>query len=196
MLSHKIHSLEDRLLLSEVKGGSRTAFDTLYGKYKVDIFEEAFKRLQDVDLAKDITQDVFTALWVRSSAADIENLPGYLYTSVKNNVYRLMQRQDRFVPMPDLLKELDNNANRADADVLYKELLKAYEELVAALPDQQRIIYKMRYDENMSPEEIAEKLNLSPKTVRNHLGRALMRLRPSIVLIQVVFLFASKLPRL
>lgn len=192
MLRGKYHSQEDQLLLSQIKEGSRAAFDVLYGKYKVDIFEEAYKRLQDLDLAKDITQDVFTALWIRAGEAQIENLPGYLYTAVKNNVYRLMQRQDKFVPMSDLLYELDNNANRADANILYQELLKAYEELVASLPDQQRIIYQMRYNENMTPEEIAEKLNLSPKTVRNHLGRALLKLRPSLVLIQLLFMLAGK----
>jgi RNA polymerase sigma-70 factor (family 1) len=192
LLANKTHSVNDTSFLSQMREGVRPAFDSLYEKYKKDVFNEAYKRLSDPDLAKDITQDVFTALWVRGSQTIIDNLPGYLYSSIKNNVYRLMQREKKFVPIADLLIELDNNNNRADADLLYAELVKAYEGLIANLPEQQRIIYKMRYNENLSPDEIAEKLNLSPKTVRNHLGRALAHLKDAFLLVQLMIWLSDK----
>ena len=192
MLGDKKHNAEDTLWLSQMRDGQRMAFDRLYEKYKKDTFNEAYKRLNDKDLAKDIVQDVFTALWIKGSEMEINNLPGYLYIAIKNNVLRLMQRESRFVPVPELLAELYNNKDRADAGILYQELKNAYEALVASLPDQQRIIYQMRYDEQLSTDEIAEKLNLSPKTVRNHLGRALMRLKTTFMLLQIVFWIAGK----
>ena len=192
MLGDRQHSAEDSLLLSQMRTGSRTAFDDLYNKYKKDVFNEAHKRLSDSEKAKDLTQDVFIALWVKASDVAIDNLPGYLYISIKNNVLRLLQREGKFVPIPDLLQELSNNSNRADADLLYKELLKSYKAVVASLPQQQRIIYQMRYEENLSPEEIALKLNLSAKTVRNHLGRALSRIKPTVILIPLILWLAGK----
>lgn len=192
MLGKKSHSMEDTLLLSQMREGKKCGFDSLYEKYKKDVFNEAYYRLNDTDLAKDITQDVFTSLWIKGAENVISNLPGYLYVSVKNNVFRLMQRQNKFVPISDLLMELTSNSNRPDANLLYNELFNAYQALVANLPVQQRVIYRMRYDEQLSPDEIAEKLKLSPKTVRNHLGRALLRIRFAFLLVQLLSWIADK----
>ncbi len=192
MLADKVHSSEDTQLLAQMRDGLRAAFDAIFEKYKNDVFNEAYKRLNDKEQAKDIAQDVFTALWVKASQSPIDNLPGYFYISIKNNVFRLMQRACKFVPMPDLLLELASNQNRADADLLYKELVTAYEALVESLPEQQRIIYKLRYNDHLTPDEIAVKLNLSPKTVRNHLGIALSRLKTALMLIQLIWFFSGK----
>ena len=62
MLGTRQHSAEDSLLLSQMRTGSSTAFDTLYDKYKKEVFNEAYKRLNDIEQAKDITQDIFIAL--------------------------------------------------------------------------------------------------------------------------------------
>jgi RNA polymerase sigma-70 factor (ECF subfamily) len=192
MLRDKVHSAEDTFLLSEMRDGNRSAFDSLYEKHKKDVFNDAYKRLNDAHLAKDVTQDVFTALWVKASATDIHNLPGYLYVAIKNNTLRLMQRQSKFVPIPELLTELSTYRNRADAELLYKDLAKAYEALVGTLPVQQRVIYKMRYQDQLSPDEIAAQLNISPKTVRNHLGKALAHLKETFLLVELFLWIADK----
>ncbi|HZY35942.1 MAG TPA: sigma-70 family RNA polymerase sigma factor [Mucilaginibacter sp.] len=192
MLRDKIHDANDLFLLSEMRAGNRAAFDSLYEKYKKDVFNEAYKRLSDADLAKDVTQDVFTSLWIKGSENEINNLPGYLYISIKNNTLRLMQRQSKFIPIPDLLEELDNNRNRADAEMLYKELTRAYDSLIESLPEQQRVIYKMRYNDHLTPDEIAQQLEISPKTVRNHLGKAITRLKAAMMLIQLLYLVVGK----
>jgi len=192
MLTGRIHTDTDSILLAELRSGSRSAFNTLYEQYKKDVYLEANKRLQDPELAKDITQDVFTGLWLKASQMQIDNLPGYLFISIRNKVLRSIQRQDKFVPISDLLQDLIANKERPDQDLMYKELLSAYETLVASLPDQQRIIYKMRYTENRSPEEIAAILELSPKTVRNHLGKALSTLKSSLMVIQIIIYLSEK----
>jgi RNA polymerase sigma factor (sigma-70 family) len=76
---------------------------------------------------------------------------------------------------------------RADADVLYHEFLKSFNQLIDALPAQQRIIFKMRFEEDLNSAQIAHQLQISPKTVRNQLGKALATLRSSLLLFQVIF---------
>lgn len=192
MLSGKNHTESDTLLLAQMRSGSKTAFDVLYEKYKRDVYAEANKRLHDPEQAQDITQDVFTGLWIKGSEQEITNLPGYLFISIRNKVLRTIARQDKFVPMPELLADLAESKERPDQQMLYKELLEAYEAIVNNLPDQQRIIYKMRYTENRSPEEIAELLNLSPKTVRNHLGKALASLKSAMMIIHILIYLTGK----
>jgi len=50
----------------------------------------------------------------------------------------------------------------------------------------------MRYQDELSPDEIALKLELSPKTIRNHLGRAKLKLRTTFMLFQLLVILAEK----
>jgi len=192
MLTGKVHDVQDGSLLAELSEGNQLAFDILYKKYWRGVVDEAYKRLGDKDQAKDIAQEVFTSMWTRATKKPIENLPAWLYTATKNNVYKLMQQQGRFVSIPDLLTELESYADRADAIILEKELIRAYNALVSSLPNQQRTIFKLRYHDELRPDEIAAKLNLSPKTVRNHLGRALTKFKTTFMLLQLLAILADK----
>ncbi len=192
MLAGKVHTVEDSILLIKLSEGCKHAFDALYEKYWSDVLDDAYKRIGDRDRAKDIAQEVFTSMWTRSTETPIENLPAWLYTVTKNHVYKVIQKQERFVPIPDLLSELESYNDRADAAIIEKELLRAYEILIESLPDQQRIIFRMRYQDELSPDEIALKLELSPKTIRNHLGRAILKLKTTFMLFQLLLILAGK----
>ncbi|MFA6945520.1 MAG: sigma-70 family RNA polymerase sigma factor [Pedobacter sp.] len=192
MLIGKSHTVEDSLLLVKLGQGSEEAFEVIYEKYWSNVFDEAYKRIGDRDLAKDIAQEVFTSMWTRGTETPIENLPAWLYTVTKNHVYKVIQKQERFVPLPDLLTELESYNDRADAVIIEKELLRAYETLIESLPDQQRIIFRMRFQDELSPDEIALKLELSPKTIRNHLGRAILKLKTTFMLFQLLMILAEK----
>lgn len=192
MLTGKSHTAHDGLLLIQLGEGSSHAFDVLYEKYWHNVVDEAYKRLGDKDQAKDIAQEVFTVMWTRNKEVPIENLPAWLYTVTKNQVYKLLQKQQRYVSVPDLLSELVSCSDRTDAAIIEKELIRAYNALVDSLPDQQRIIFKMRYHDELSPDQIASTLNLSPKTVRNHLGRALLKLKTTFMLFQLFIILTEK----
>lgn len=190
MLKGKVHTIQDSLLLIQLSEGNRPAFEALYEKYWDQVFNEAYKRIGHRDQAKDIAQEVFTSLWMRSAEIPIKNLPAWLYVVTKNNVYRTMHQQERFVPMDDILSELESYNGLPDAVLIEKELLRAHEALIENLPEQQRVIFRMRYQEELSPGEIAMKLNLSPKTIRNHIGRALVKLKTALMLLLLLFLIS------
>ncbi|MDP3466685.1 MAG: sigma-70 family RNA polymerase sigma factor [Daejeonella sp.] len=191
MLTGRVHSVMDSLLLAQLNEGNESAFIALYDKYWNNVFDEAYKRTGHRDQAKDIAQEVFTAMWIRCSETPIDNLPAWLYIVTKNLVYKLFQEQERFTPISELLTELKSYGSSADALILEKELNSAYNLLVSSLPEQQRIIFKMRYQDDLTPSEIASKLSLSPKTVRNHLGRALRKLRTTFMLIQLLMIIGG-----
>ncbi len=192
MLTGKKHTVQEGMLLAQLREGSNDAFDRLYEKYWKDVVDEAFKRLGDKDDAKDTAQEVFTSLWIRKSEVPIHNFPGWLYTVTKNQVFQRIQKQGRYVEIPDILSELKTCDSHADSAVLEKELSSSYEALIASLPKQQRVIFKMRYQDDLFPDEIALKLDLTSKTVRNHLGRALVKVKAMLMLFQFLIYFAVK----
>jgi len=177
----EIYHDQDGILLRKISEGNAQAFNTLYERYWEVVFTSAFKRLNNRDKAKDITQDIFANLWMKREALQIENLPAYLYTSVRNRVLNLFEKEKRYIPFEQLLSaNLEFYGERADAVALRHEFLNAYKALVESLPLQRRKIFKYYYDEGLSTEEIARKLGLSRKTVQNQLGTAVTHLRANL----------------
>ncbi|TKT86560.1 RNA polymerase sigma factor [Dyadobacter frigoris] len=181
-----ISTEEDHMLILGICNGNRDAFDVLYRKYWKFVYNAAYKRLSNSDQAKDIAQDIFIQLWGRlnshTSSLEIENLSSYLYVAVRNSVFNWIEKEKKFVPIADLLLQLDNQKDNADAQMRYNELFSAYEALIENLPKQQQVIFLMRYDLDLSSDEIAKKLAISPKTVRNQLGRAMSKLKAELLM--------------
>jgi len=193
MYQENSHQVEDALLLQQLSEGNKSAFNILYDKYWKQVFDAAYKRLNDVDSSQDIAQEVFTQLWIRGSQTKIENLPAYLYVAARNTVFKFLEKQGRYTSIPELVNQIEDPLDRADADIIFTEFLKAFNALTDALPPQQRIIFKMRFEEDLSSQQIADRLLISPKTVRNQLGKALATLRTSLLLLYfILFLYQYK----
>jgi RNA polymerase sigma-70 factor (family 1) len=187
MYNVSLDSAEDSVLLAHLNEGSKPAFDVIYNKYWKLVYQTALKRLSNPEKAQDVAQDVFVQLWVRSNKAIIENLPAYLLVSARNGVFKLIEKEARLIIVPEESSStVESPFDRADNAIIQKEFLEAFEKLIDALPAQQRIIFKMRFEEDLNSQQIADILNISPKTVRNQLGKTLSSLRKSILLINLL----------
>ncbi|HVY74695.1 MAG TPA: sigma-70 family RNA polymerase sigma factor [Puia sp.] len=169
---------DDCLLLNKLREGSVDSFNALYDKYWYTVYNSAFKRLRNHAQVQDIAQDIFASLWLRREELQIENLSAYLHTAVRNRVLNLFEKEQRYVPIEQLMPEkVFHQQNQADALTLQHELIDRYGLLVDSLPSQRKIIFRQYYQEGRSTEEIAHELSLSRKTVQNQLGRAVTFLR-------------------
>ncbi len=162
---------KDAVLLEKVRRGDTTSFNALYKKYWKEIYDHAFKRLQDHSKAEDITQEIFCKIWLNRTSLSIDNLSAYFYTAVRNKVLNLFEKEKKFVSVKKLLTK-KGTVEQADFLVLQNEFLAAYKALVESLPDKRKAIFHQYYELGKSTEEIAKNLSLSQKTVQNQLGRA------------------------
>ena len=186
------YTTDDRVLLLEMQADSISAFDTIYERYWEMVYSAAYKRLRNSDLSKDITQDIFLKLWSGRNKTTILNLPAYFHTSVRNNVFKLLEKEQRYTPIPELLAESESAIDRADAGVLRKDFLSSYELVVNKLTASQQQIFRMRFDQDQSTTEISAQLGISRKTVQNQLGRSIAFLKASLaftVILTLHFLF-------
>jgi len=179
-------NVDDNKLLAEVFEGNHDAFDILYNRYWKWVFNAAYKRTNDRSIAEDITQDVFVQLWSRKTNYVIESLPSYLLIAARNGVFKRLGKEERYAELSGELYESDKSVDTTDARLLHKEFLMAFAELIETLPEQQRLIFKYRFNDGLSSQDIAEKLQISPKTVRNHMGRALATLKKELMWLQIL----------
>jgi RNA polymerase sigma factor (sigma-70 family) len=192
MYNDNLDSAEDSVLLTLLSEGSKPAFDILYNRYWKLVYDTAFKRLADLEKAQDVAQDVFVQLWVRGNKSVIANLPAYLLVSSRNGVYKMMEKEARLIAVPfETSAEAERPSDRADAGIVHKEFLESFNKLVDTLPTQQRLIFKMRFEEDMNSQQIADTLGISPKTVRNQLGKVLSTLRQSLLLLNILLIACS-----
>lgn len=177
MLSTNIHNTTDEVLFERIKAGDVKAFDTLFMRYYPLLCAYA-KQFVDFDDGQEIVQDVMVWFWENSSMHIIESSPkNYLFKAVKNRCLTLINRNE--------LKERVVNAMYANQQSHYEdpdfyvveELIQNIEAALSRLPETYRQAFEMNRYQNMTYNEIAQQLNVSPKTVDYRIQQALKQLR-------------------
>lgn len=173
--------LTDDILLLQIKQGSRQAFETLHERYWEKAYAIAYKRLKDHAQSEDIVQDIFIHIWLKQGELTIKNISAYLEISIKNQVFKVVAKQNMVSPFLDILQEIPAQYSEADSDIRWKEFYTGYEALLRSLPSKRQIIFRLRFQDDLSTKVIANKLGLSVKTVQNQLGKAIEQLRVSLL---------------
>ncbi len=171
---------DDRLILEQVRSGNKKSFDILFNKYWESSVNNAYKRTKDLDTAKDIIQEIFTQIWINRQR-QIENLPAYLDAAIRNSVIKFFAKQKPIHPFFDALDNLSEKNSRADMQLIWKELLQSYEELLDSLPPKRRDIFRLRMQDGLPTRVIAVRLGIARKTVQNQLGKAIETLKISLI---------------
>lgn len=182
----------DEQLLALTKDGNEPAFTEIYHRHFEKLFAIAYNFSKRKDVAEEIVQDVFMRLWDRRNLVEIASLSAYLATAVKFSVFAYLQKELR---QKNILQKITpTSVAHSEESAIYARFLKAYiEEAVQALPEKCRIVYRYRRESGLSVKEIAEEMQLAPKTVENHLLRALQTLRIILrnVYLSLALLFLS-----
>ena len=178
MSSYELFSDTELTLL--LRKGEVAAFAEIHSRYYPILYRHAYKRLQDREEVKDILQELFSAIWDNKASFNLTtNLSAYLYTAVRNrilNVYKHHKIKSDYVT--SLQNFIDNNqVPEPDENVRIKQLIELIEAEVAKLPAQMRRIFEMSRNANLSHQQIADELDISPRTVRKQVNNSLKILR-------------------
>jgi RNA polymerase sigma-70 factor (family 1) len=157
---------------------------------KIDIFEKSFsqhynqlfisavKKVQSEDLAKDLLQETFIALWdnLDSIKTEQEILP-YLFGTLRNKV--LMHYRKSEVHLKYAVDAVNQHTEYQSSEhiLLNKELETIIGDEISKMPSRMRLIYRLKKENNNSVKEIAAELGLSEQTVKNQLQNAYSRLK-------------------
>lgn len=172
-------SLIDNQLVDLVKSGDERAFAELYERYWGLIFHHVLKMTRDKDETQDLVQEIFTNLWLQIEHIEPgTNISGYLYVSARNKVINLI-RHDKI--KKDYLSSLSAfgvmHQNTVLEQLSARDLSIAIEKEIQNLPSKMRAIFELSRKQHRSYKEIADKLQISDKTVKKQIHNAIKILR-------------------
>jgi len=156
-------------------------FEQLFKKYFVQLTNFAKSYVKDEDIAKELVQDAFINLWQKKEDIDKDkSIKSYLYTTVKNRSLNYI-RDNKKYKNEYLDIELEKSNDFSVSDIISSEELQTQiTASISNLPNKCRMIFEMSRFEDLKYKEIAEKLNLSIKTIENQIGKALKILRKDL----------------
>jgi RNA polymerase sigma-70 factor (ECF subfamily) len=155
------------------------AFTEVYNRYWKKLFSIAANKIQDLDDAEEIVQDIFVSLWKRrEELGTIDTLSPYLAVSVKYRVIKYLDKQNNRQRYTDHNQKTATLADDSTRQWLeFEELRSRLAMFVADLPEKCRLVYRLSRESGFSQKRIASELGISEKTVEAHLGKALKTLR-------------------
>jgi RNA polymerase sigma-70 factor (family 1) len=174
-----MNKLFENKLLTDLKKGSKNAFNLIFNRYWEELFIFAFNILKDEDNAKDVVQEVFISVWNRRNESKITKLKAYLYQSVKFQTAKVFRDNFQYEEYSEVF-EIVSNFNNAEQNLNAKELALLIEKTLKKLPEKCAEVFHLSRDEHLSNKEVAEKLNISISTVENQINKALRILKSEL----------------
>lgn len=166
----------------ELQEGDVTAFEMFFRTYYKPLCNYAYTFIQDKDEAEEIVQSAFLSVWEKRQSIDIKtSLKSYLYTMVRNtslNVIKHEKIKQKYVG--ESLAVDARSYEGVSQAVISSELETRIQQAMEVLPEQCRLVFKLSRLEELKYAEIAEQLNISIKTVENHMGKALKIMREQL----------------
>jgi RNA polymerase sigma-70 factor (family 1) len=171
---------EDFCLLQGIRNKNHIAFTELYRKYHKSLVLASDKYVKEIDIAKEIVQDVFMKIWEKPFELNSDcTLKSYLYRTVINYSLNHLKRE---VNINQHHLKIANEVSYDSLDAIQEEQeLKViiYRE-IELLPLKCKQVFKFSRFEGLKYKEIAVLMNISEKTVENHMVKALKVLREKV----------------
>lgn len=174
------HISEVELIIA-LKEGDIQAFSQLFDRYGKRLFHFSVGYLKSAENAEEIVQDVFLKIWNnRQELLAQKSFESYLFTIAKNGILNTIRKSKSEQVYLNYKKIHPDKNVLLDDELDYKELEKAYTESVEKLSSKRKEIYLLSRQHSLSNAEIADRMNISVKTVENQMTSALSHIRKNL----------------
>ncbi len=185
--NHKNLRIPEAEWAIKIKKGNKAAFNKLFLRYYDKLCQFVVHYVGDPDIAEDIVQELFFQIWINRTTWNFTpNIVSYLYKAARNYSLNHLKKnniKDKFL---DDYTESFNLSETPEKKFIDKELNDSVHAAINELPEQCRIIFKMKKFDGLKYAEIAEIKNISVKTVETQMGRALKYLRKRLTVLLTV----------
>lgn len=172
-------TLDEKVLLARLSAGEESAFAEIYGEYAALLINYAASRLESLEEARDIVQDLFIYIWDERTNIRIDrSLRAYLLTAIRYRIIDYIRHRLTCRAYAARIMTLSKIASiEMEEEIAAKSLRLQLDNAVADLPSRTQEIFRLSRYRHLAVKEIACELGLSEQTVKNQLTTALSYLR-------------------
>jgi RNA polymerase sigma-70 factor (ECF subfamily) len=187
----------DPNIIDEFKKGDSVAFAAFFHLHYRPLCYFAVQLVNDHAEAEDIVKDTFVKLWHKHGDFESgESIKAFLYITARNaclNFIRHLKVKDTFRKELAYLEE-GKGEEMILNQLIHAELLREIYQEIEKMPEKRREVFRLAYFDGLRNEEIADFLNISIHTVKEHKGKALTFLRSRFSNRQIIVfvLFCAK----
>lgn len=166
----------------------------IFRSYYQPLCRYAYSFLEDKEEAEEVVQSAFITIWEKRKSLDIQtSLKSYLYRMVRNACLNVIKHEK--IKQQHVAHELavtEATYESVAQKVYATELELKISEAMKTLPEQCRLVFQLSRFEELKYQEIADQLQISVKTVENHMGKALKIMREQLKEYLPLFLIFMK----
>ncbi len=171
----------DQELINSLQKGNEQAMDILFRRHYSFICKSVYRILKDTNLAEDIAQEVFFGLWKKRDNLNITtSVQAYLKRAAVNKSLNFIRDQKVKFDDEEKMPVLSNRESTTQQQLEADDLQQLINVTIDSLPERCRMVFTLSRFEEMSYKEIADKLDISIKTVENQISKALKVLRAAL----------------
>lgn len=169
-----------------VEEGDYVAYRELFTRYYRALCTYSMRVVVAREVAEEVVSDVFVKLWKNREQIEVHtSFEAYMYRAVRNQSLDYLKLRMHRVYERESLESIQWNIAYANhhtpaEEVVFNEFYDRVEGHISDLPRQCQLIFRMSREEGLRYREIAERLNISIKTVETQMGRALKVLRERV----------------
>lgn len=170
--------MDDAALIFLALHGNREAANVLFRRYYPNVSDYFKTRTWDQELTQDLAQETFLKAW--KNLAQVRNNFGAWLHTIANRVLADHLRQKQRYPSPSSLTDEHDREDKqlsVEAQLLMREDIQAE---LKAMPNMQRACMKLIITEQLTPDEIAQRLGLKISTVRTYICDGRKKLKDAI----------------
>jgi RNA polymerase sigma-70 factor (family 1) len=155
------------------------AYEELYVSLYKYLYNFAWSFVKSKQLAEEIVSDVFIKVWQkRTNLESIDNLKVYLYVATKNVSLNYLGKNKTlsYSDIHDLSAELISTYSDPEQLLITSDMLLLINNAITQLPARCRLIFQLVKEDKMKCREVAEILQIAPKTVENQVAIAVRKI--------------------
>lgn len=175
---------EDLDIVDALKKQDKRRFELFYKKYYRPLLTVAYRYVENTEIAEEIVHDVFITIWNKADQLNIQSsIKSYLFRSIVNSSLNHIKKEKKQLEKQSAYKiaqERDLENGRDETNEADEALLKGLEDALALLPEKcKQVMYLSRFGK-LKQQDIADQMEISIKTVKNHLTYGFKKLREHI----------------
>ncbi|NDV45104.1 RNA polymerase sigma-70 factor [Flagellimonas sediminis] len=173
-------------LAKMINQSNRNAFNSLFGMLWEPMYIYASSLVMNNSMAKDLVQEVWIDYWQRRETIEVQNIKSYLFKAIRYKCYNALRDMKFNKIQIEVAHSICINSEvEMEADLV--DLSKRIDQTISSLPKRCQEVFILSRINQVNNKEIAERLNISQRSVENQISFALRRLRKELSAVKSLF---------